>query len=136
MGGRGTTCGGRGGNFKRRQYIGVAAALRRYAGTVLTGWYNAAHQNHIHFDNGVAVGPIRTNAETDTKLVQATCNYLNGESLTIDGAWGPLTEAAYGRLRTRLRMGCRNPKTNTADALLFLHLIAQAGLRARPRART
>ena len=29
---RGTTCAGRGGNFKRRQYIGVWAGLRRYAG--------------------------------------------------------------------------------------------------------
>jgi hypothetical protein len=128
---RGTSCGGRGGNFKRRQYIGVWAALRRFTGTVLTGWYNADHQNHIHFDNGTAVGPIREGAETDTKLVQATCNYMNGESLAIDGAWGPLTEAAYGRLRTRLRMGCRNPKANTADALLFLHLIAQAGLKGQ-----
>ena len=55
----------------------------------------------------------------------------SGESLTIDGDWGPITEAAYGRLRTKLRMGCRNPKTSTADALLFLHLLANAGFKGQ-----
>ncbi len=113
----------------RRRYIGVAASLRRYFGTVLTAWYNADHENHIHFDNGTAVGPINSGLETDTKLVQVTCNYFNGESLAIDGAWGPLTDAAYGRLLTKLRMGCRNPRGNTTDALLFLELIVKHGLR-------
>lgn len=112
----------------RRRYIGTAASLRRYFGTVLTAWYNADHENHIHFDNGVAVAPIRTTAESDTTLVQATCNYLNAESLAIDGAWGPLTDAAYGRLLTKFKMGCRNPKTSTTDALLFLELIVKHGL--------
>jgi hypothetical protein len=115
--------------FFTRRYIGVAASLRRYFGTVLTAWYNVEHQNHIHFDNGVAVGPIRSNAKTDTTLVQATCRYMNGEGgLAIDGVWGPLTEAAYGRLRTKLHMGCRSPRQNTTDARLFLLLIARTGL--------
>jgi hypothetical protein len=97
-------------------------------GTVLTAWYNADHRNHIHIDNGVGVVPIRTGARTDTTLVQAVCKYMNGESaLVIDGDWGPLTEAAYQRLRTKLGMECRNPKGNTGDAITFLHLIAQAG---------
>jgi hypothetical protein len=115
----------------RRRYIGLAAQCRMVVGTVLTAWYNADHQNHIHIDNGVGFVPIRTTAETDTKLIQATCNILNGEALAIDGDWGPLTEAAYGRLRTELRMGCRNPKANAADATLFLGLIAQTGLNAQ-----
>lgn len=114
--------------FTRRRYLAVVASLRRHVGTVLTGWYNADHANHIHFDNGIALPPIRTSVVTDTTMVQAICNYMNGESLAIDGAWGPLTEAAYGRLLTRLRMQCRNPKGNTGDMALFLELIAKAGI--------
>lgn len=112
-----------------RRYIGVAASLRRQVGTVLTTWYNADHQNHIHFDNGVAVGPIQRTLRTDTTLVQATCRHLSGETgVAIDGDWGPITEAAYLRLLTKLRMNCRSPRGNTADALLLLHLIARTGL--------
>jgi extensin-like protein len=118
--------------FATRQYIGVAAAARRQVGTVLTGWYNADHQNHIHFDNGTRVGPINRDLKTDTTLIQASCRYMNGESgLPIDGEWGDLTEAAYRRLRRKLRMQCRSPRRNTADALLFLHLIARTGLNGR-----
>jgi Extensin-like protein C-terminus len=112
----------------RRRYVGLAAGARQFVGTVLTAWYNADHRNHIHFDNGVGVVPLRTGARTDATLVQAACNYLNGESLAIDGAWGPLTEAAYQRLLTRLNMRCRSPKTNTGHAVLFLDLVATTGL--------
>jgi hypothetical protein len=52
---------------------------------VLTGWYNDDQKNHIHFENGVAVLPIRRDERTDTTLVQATCKYMNGESIAIDG---------------------------------------------------
>ena len=121
----------RGGTADIRRYVGLAAQCRIVVGTVLTAWYNADHQNHIHIDNGTGFVPIRTTARSDTTLIQAACNYLNGETLSIDGAWGPLTEAAYGRLRSRLRMGCTNPKSNAADASLFLALIAQTGLNAQ-----
>lgn len=111
-----------------RAYVGTAASLRRFCGTVLTAWYNTAHHDHIHFDNGTSVLPIRSSTVTDTTLVQASCKYLNGETgLVIDGDWGPATDGAYSRLLTRLRMQCKNPRGNTSDALLFLHLIARAG---------
>lgn len=111
-----------------RAYLATAASLRRYCGTVLTAWYNTAHHDHIHFDNGTSVLPIRTSTVTDTTLIQASCKYLNNETgLVIDGDWGPVTESAYGRLLTKLRMQCKSPKTNTADALLLLHLIARTG---------
>lgn len=114
----------------RRGYLGVAAECRRHVSTVLTAWYNSLHHNHIHFDNGAGSGliPIRTNMVSDTTLVQAACNYLNGESLAIDGAWGPLTEAAYNRLRADFNISCLNPKTNGNHAGIFLRLIAQHGL--------
>jgi hypothetical protein len=108
----------------RRRYIGLVCAARQFVGTVLTAWYNAEHRNHIHFDNGVGVVPLRTGTRTDATMVQAICNNLSGESLVIDGAWGPLTEAAYQRLLTKLNMRCRNPKTNTSHAVAFLDLVA------------
>jgi hypothetical protein len=112
-----------------RRYIAVAASLRRYVGTVLTGWYNADHQNHIHFDNGVPVLPIRRDMRTDTTLVQATCKYMGGSpGLDIDGAWGDATERAYRRLLRRLGMQCRRPRANIRDARLFLQLIARNGM--------
>jgi hypothetical protein len=120
-----------------RRYIAVAANLRRFVGTVLTGWYNDDHKNHIHFDNGVPLVPIRRDLRTDTTLIQATCRYMNGEAdLAIDGEWGPATEAAYRRLRGALGMQCRSPRRNLADARLFLQLIAlngMAGVRAGVR---
>jgi hypothetical protein len=111
-----------------RRYIAVAASLRRFVGTVLTGWYNDDHKNHIHFDTGVRVLPIRRDARTDTTLIQATCRYMNGENLAIDGEWGPATEAAYIRLRRALGMQCRSPRRNVRDARLFLQLIARNGM--------
>jgi hypothetical protein len=121
----------RGSTADIRRYVGLAAQCRMVVGTVLTAWYNTEHQNHIHIDNGTGFVPVRTSARSDTLLVQVACKYLNGESLSIDGVWGTGTEAAYGRLRSRLRTGCTNPKTNAADASLFLGLIAQTGLNAQ-----
>ncbi|MQA28021.1 MAG: hypothetical protein GEU94_21790 [Micromonosporaceae bacterium] len=115
----------------KRGYVAVAAQCRRYAGTVLTAWYNSAHQNHIHFDNGTAVTYIRTGVKTDTTLVQASCNFLNGESLAVDGIWGSLTEAAYQRLLGRFNMRCTNPKGNRSDAVVFLSYIVRHGLANR-----
>lgn len=121
----------RGSTADIRRYVGLAAQCRTVVGTVLTAWYNAAHQNHIHIDNGTGFVPIRTSVRTDTLLIQAACTYLNAELLSIDGVWGTRTEAAYGRLLSRLKMGCTTPKTNAADASLFLGLIAQTGLNAQ-----
>jgi hypothetical protein len=111
-----------------RRYIAVAASLRRYVGTVLTGWYDNDHKNHIHFDNGVPVLPIRRDQPSDTTLVQATCRYMNGDAIPIDGEWGPLTEEAYHRLRRALGVQCRSPRRNVRDARLFLQLIARNGM--------
>lgn len=110
-----------------RRYLAVAAQCRRYFGNVLTCWYNAAHGDHIHFDNGVAATSIRTTAHSDATLVQAACNLLNDESLAIDGAWGSGTEAAYQRLIGKFRMTCYNPKTSTSHAMVFLAHIVKHG---------
>lgn len=113
----------------KRRYLAVAAQCRRYFGTVLTCWYDSAHHNHIHFDNGTAVTYIRTSStyRSDITLVQASCNLLNGESLAIDGSWGSLTESAYQRLLTKFNMRCYNPKTNVSHAKIFLSYIVRHG---------
>lgn len=111
----------------QRRYLAVAAQCRRYFGTVLTCWYNTAHQDHIHYDNGTAVTYIRTGTRSDVTLVQASCNILNGESLAIDGQWGPLTSAAYDRLLYAFRLHCRSPTTNQSHAMIFLSFIVRTG---------
>lgn len=109
----------------KRRYLGLAAQLRREFGTVLTAWYNTAHKNHIHFDNGSAFTVIRTSYRSDTTLVQASCNYLDSAGLSIDGVWGPRTEAAYQNLLRAFHLQCYDPKTSTWAASVFLEKIVQ-----------
>lgn len=116
------------GQRQKRRYVGVAASLRKYFGNVLTRWYNADHRDHIHFDNGIEVPPIRDNVKTDTTLVQASCNFFNGESLVIDGAWGSATEAAFDRLRSALGMGCYDIRGNVSHTKVFLTQIVKCGM--------
>jgi hypothetical protein len=117
----------RAGTEGKRLYVAVAAVCRRYFGTVLNAWYNADHQNHIHFDNEIGSGVIREEARSDTTLVQAAAVFLNGESIAIDGAWGPATQDAYLRLMFDFNMKCYDPKTNPSHARAFLGMIAQHG---------
>ena len=118
----------------RRRYLGVVANLRRHFGTVLSAWYNSAHHNHIHFDNGTKVGPIKKNWKSDTTLIQASCRYLNNESLAIDGVWGSKTDAAYHRLLQKFCMdgGNYSPRYNTSDALLLLEFIVKCAFANKP----
>jgi hypothetical protein len=120
--------------YRRRQYVGLAAAARYYVSTVIIAWFRSdpTHRNHIHFDNGVAYSPLRRSWETDANLVQAAGNYLNGERLVLDGVWGDKTEAAYKRLLAVLRMTSYSPTSNKSHARLFVHLIAQAALKGQP----
>lgn len=118
----------RGDLVSRRRYVGVAAACRMHAGTVLTAWYNAAHGNHIHFDNGVPFTVIRSGMRSDTTLVQASCNLLNSAGLVIDGAWGPLTNRAYQALHRKLGLSGQNPRSSPTHARRFLTHIAVLAL--------
>lgn len=113
--------------YHHRRYLAVAAQCRRYVGTVLTHWYNSAHADHIHFDNGVGATYIRSGAKSDTTLVQASCNLLNGESLAVDGVWGSLTQSAYRRLIRKFNMGCYDPRSNASHAKVFLAHIVKHG---------
>ncbi|MDH3301929.1 MAG: extensin family protein [Acidimicrobiia bacterium] len=120
------------GSLHVRRYLGVAANLRRYFGTVLTAWYNNDHRDHIHFDDLTSVQKIRTNTRSDTTLVQAAAKHLNGESLSIDGDWGPVTGAAYTRLISKFGLTCYSPTSNTTDGKRFLYMVIRHAIANKP----
>lgn len=81
----------------RRRYLAVDATLRFFFKWTLDGWYNAAHGDHIHASSHYASADIVLDkaSVSDTVFVQAVCNNFNDAGLDIDGAWGPLTDAAF-----------------------------------------
>jgi hypothetical protein len=113
----------------RRRYVAVAAHLRWFFSDVFTGWYNQAHENHIHIDNAPGAQPIRTFERSDTTLIQAAANVLNGAGIAVDGAWGPITEAAYKDLVHKLGLGGTSPRESVADARDLLMQIARRGFK-------
>ena len=116
----------------RRLYLAVWAALRIENITVIAYEYNAAHENHIHVDwGGVANHVILRKNKTDTALIQSACNWLNGESLVVDGAWGPNTSAAYNRLLNAFNLDCENPFGNQWSSMRFMRFIAMHGIANR-----
>ena len=120
---------------KRRAYLAVAALTRVYMKTTLTGWYNAAHADHIHFDNGggtASVPAFRTNQKSDVTLVQAAANNLNSAGLVIDGVWGPKTSTAYENLRTKFNLRCQDPKASASAFKTFLVYIGIHGVTNKP----
>lgn len=107
-------------------YCAVDAVLRRHVGTVLNYWYNAAHQDHWHIDDGspVAWQPSRSRV----LALQAALVHVWDASLDLDGVWGPKTLGAYrAALRTFL---CDE---TAAGWLPFLQATAKRGFdRAAP----
>jgi hypothetical protein len=114
----------------RRKYLAIWAALRRDCTTVLTAQYNTEHHNHIHvdIDDDTTPPPIRTSALSDTKLIQHTCNLINGASLTVDGAWGSLTSSAYASLLYKFKLQCKSPTTNYNDMRALVQLISRTAI--------
>lgn len=111
----------------RRRYLAVDAICRCWFHWALDGWYDADHHDHIHCDT---LGwPIRLSksARSDTVFVQSSCNhFLRNTLIAVDGAWGPLTEAAYQRLRSAL--GVSGDPTNDVEAYrLFLRRMSRFG---------
>ncbi|MGM1064467.1 extensin family protein [Saccharothrix sp. Mg75] len=110
----------------RRRYLAVDAVCRRRFRFVLDGWYNAAHEDHIHSDFGGL--PVRcvTGSESDTKFVQALCNNFMSSGLSVDGIWGPLTTSAFATAKSRLGV-TGDPHTSSAAWQTFLSAAARKG---------
>ncbi len=107
----------------RRLYLALWASLRRFFGTVLTADYNAAHRDHIHFDNRLPVTVISKSKRSDTALIQRACDLLLPRSVAVDGDWGPQTSAAYAELLKALNMQCRDPLRVHRDMIDLLYFI-------------
>lgn len=88
----------------RKQYWATAASLNYHFQHTLTYAYNSDHHNHIHFDNDVSgSGNSSFNQSSGQKLsAQSTLNALWGESLDVDGSWGPKSTAAASRALARI----------------------------------
>jgi len=111
----------------RRRYYAVEATTRTTFRWVLDANYNAAHQDHIHMDFGGMPPVLGTGATSDTFFVQALCNEFMGSGLAVDGAWGPLTQAAFDQSRQRLGTTTGNPHTDQGAYGQWLNAVSARG---------
>jgi hypothetical protein len=112
----------------RRRYIGVDAIARRWFKYVLDGWYNAAHRDHMHLDDGGGALVFNVNYRSDTVFIQAAANVMIGADLAIDGLYGPKTSRAFAEMKKRL--GISNRVSNdAAEYRIFLWRLAYRALR-------
>lgn len=74
-------------------YLGVEAILRKHLGMVLNFWYNHAHEDHWHCDNGTPLG-FRSGSRSQALFIQAALTYVHGHKVDIDGIIGKGTRGA------------------------------------------
>ena len=113
-----------------RRYLAVEAITRRYFRYVLDGWY-PNHSDHIHADFGGLPQRCVKSSESDTKFVQGLCNNHMSSGLAIDGDWGPLTQSAFSRAKSRLGIS-GDPHTSTTVWREFLSASARKGFADQP----
>jgi hypothetical protein len=113
---------------RRRRYIGVDALARRWFKYVLDAGYNRAHRDHIHVDDGGGALVFNPGYRSDTVFVQRAANVMIGAGLVIDGIYGPLTAAAFRRMKNRLDIPHR-VSTSPRTYRRFLWRLAVMALR-------
>ena len=113
---------------RRQRYWALAAIMRSHSAFVLHGHFNAAHEDHIHQDNG-GTRPFSTSSETTVKLAQAICNHIYGESpaLAIDGGFGDLSKGAVRR--AMIKAGLAGDVFDSAQWNRFLLRTGRLGFR-------
>lgn len=79
----------------RRRYWSMAALCRSSSAYVLHAKFNAAHEDHIHQDDG-AMTAFDAGSPTTVKLVQEICNVIfrTEPRLQVDGDFGQDTRTA------------------------------------------
>ncbi len=85
------------GSVALQRYWGWSASIFKRLQYTLTYAYNTDHHNHIHTDNLVSGGGdayFSTNSTTQVKFVQASLRHIWKYNVTIDGEWGPQSDAA------------------------------------------
>jgi hypothetical protein len=106
-------------------YLGVEAVLRKHFGTVLNFLYNSDHHDHLHIDDGTAVGFVRS-SKSRVLFVQAALTHVLDVPVRIDGVYDPETE---GGLRTAFeRLGLSGNVQNRDTWLEFLTRITREAL--------
>ena len=75
------------------RYLAIESTLRRYFGCVLGWWYNEAHHDHWHCDDGADVG-FDSSSGVEVKYVQASLAHVWHRPVVIDGLFGPQTLTA------------------------------------------
>ncbi len=108
-------------------YLAIEAVLRRYFGTVLNYDYNAAHEDHFHFDNGTSV-KFKRDARSHVVFLQHCLVKLFNQNIGqsgVDGVYGGDTEAALNRARRDLGIGGLSNVENWRN---FLQACATAAL--------
>ena len=112
---------------RRRLYLAVDASCRRFFRYVIDGFYDAAHQDHLHADFGGLPLVLQRGSSSDTNFVQAVCNEFLDAGLEVDGSWNAATEEAWQRSRELLQM--RKDPTEDPEAWRnWLYRLAAHGL--------
>ena len=90
----------------RQRYWALAALCRSSSSFVLHGEFNAAHEDHIHQDNGGGSIAFQSGSPSTVKLAQAVCNEIFEQSpkLRIDGDFGSKTREALQAALQRLHL--------------------------------
>jgi hypothetical protein len=88
----------------RQRYWALAALCRSMSSFVLHAEFNAAHEDHIHQDDGGGSIAFRSGSTSTVQLVQAVCNEIYGQSpaLPVDGTFGTPTQKALARALRRV----------------------------------
>jgi len=76
-------------------YLGIESVLRLHIGMVLDFWYNQAHEDHWHCDNGTSLG--WRGSRNQVLFTQAALSLVHGQNIGssgIDGVMGKDTRQA------------------------------------------
>jgi len=73
-------------------YLGIEAVLRKHLGMVLDFWYNHAHEDHWHCDDGTPLG--WRGSRNQSVFMQAALTHVHGYHVDIDGVVGKETREA------------------------------------------
>ena len=74
-------------------YYAVEAIVRRHFGTVLDYNYDIDHRDHLHLDDGTAIG-FQPGSPSRVKFLQGALTHVYELPVKVDGDFGPQTEQA------------------------------------------
>lgn len=100
-------------------YLAIESVLRIHFGTVLNYYYDQAHRDHFHFDNGTTI-KFKRDARSHVLYLQLTLTKLFNQDVGqsgIDGVYGGNTEQAMRRALKQLKIGGLSDKKNWLDYL-------------------